>query len=264
MKTKLIYLIISFSIISSGCKKEAFELPDALVTAKANLADEFEKLNQSMASAVVNTLVIYPDTAQIRLKMAELVAGSDFVIEFSWVTPSGIMQIIEPPIYYGTQGTDISGQDHIIKTFDTKNPVLSNQFFAVEGFYAAVVIHPVVSNNSILGGIDALFYPEQVLEMVMKPIFEGQDFELWVMEKGGKVLYDQDANEIGRDLFTDPLYAGFPELLAAGRKMDAEESGTTTYSFYKAGTMQTVTKLTYWNTFEMFGTEWKLVWVKAQ
>jgi hypothetical protein len=84
------------------------------------------------------------------------------------------------------------------------------------------------------------------------------------MQKGGKILYDQDLGEIGLDLFTDPLYAGYPELLAAGRKMDEEDSGTAKYSFFKAGTRITVTKLIYWTTFELYGTEWKLVWVKPE
>ncbi len=264
MKTKLIYLTISLTILLIGCKKEVFELPAVLETAKTNLAAEFNVLNQHLASAVINTMTIYPDTGLIREEIKKLVKSSDFVTEFSWITPSGILQIIEPPIYYASQGIDISGQDHIIKTFATKLPVLSHQFYAVEGFYASVVIHPVVKNNIILGAVDALFYPEQLLENVLKPIFEGKDFEMWVMEKGGKTLYDQDAGEIGRNLFTDPLYAGFPELLVAARKIDTEESGTTTYSFYKAGTNQTVTKLTYWDTFELYGTQWKLVWVKAQ
>ncbi len=264
MKTKVLYLLISLTVLFATCKNEESELPAELVTAKTNLTAEFNLLNQSIGTAVVNILSIYPDTVKIRSKIKELVNESDFVIEFSWVTPAGIMLIVEPSIYYGSQGIDISDQDHIIKCFETKLPVLSKQFFAVEGFYATVVIHPVVKNNAPLGAVDALFYPEQLLEIVLKPIFEGKDFEMWVMEEGGRILYDQDAAEIGRDLFTDPLYAGFPELLEAGRKIDAEDNGTTTYSFYKAGTTQTVTKLTYWDTYEIYGTQWKLVWVKAQ
>jgi hypothetical protein len=260
----MFYLMISLTVIVGSCKKDADEMPDTLVTAKTNLTAEFAALNQHIASSVVNTMAIYPDTAQMRSELKDLVKSSDFVIEFSWITPAGIMQIVEPPLYYGAQGIDISGQEHIIRLFSTKEPVLSNQFLAVEGFYASVVIHPVVKNNAILGAIDGLFYPEQLLENVLKPIFEGKDFEMWVMEKGGKTLYDQDSGEIGRNLFTDPLYADFPELLAAARKIDTEESGTTTYSFYKAGTMQTVKKLTWWTTFTLYGTEWKLVWVQAQ
>jgi hypothetical protein len=98
----------------------------------------------------------------------------------------------------------------------------------------------------------------------MEPLLVNQDFEFWVMEKGGRMLYNQDAYEIGLNLFTDPLYKDFPELVTAAGKIDTEESGTTHYSFYKTGTSEPVTKLTYWTTFELYGMQWKLVWVKPE
>jgi hypothetical protein len=264
MKIKHISLIISLVLLATACKKETFELPEGLVTAKSNLTSEFESLNQKMASAVVYTISINADTTLVRAKLVEMVNSSSDITDFAWITPAGIMQIIEPSIYYGSQGTDISNQDHVIRAFNTKLPVMSKTFLAVEGYYAAIVLHPVLINNSISGGISALFFPEQFLEHIIKPVFEGKEFEMWVMEKGGRILFDQDAMEIGRNLFTDSLYTDFPELLVAGEKIDSEESGTTRYSFYRAGTMETVTKLTYWTTFELYGTQWKLVWVKPE
>jgi len=264
MKAKLTFLIISLAIFSAGCKKEAVELPDALVTSKTNLTAEFASLDQKMAAAVEYMGSINMDTTLIRAKLLELVNEFNDVTEFAQITPAGIMQIIEPAVYHGFQGSDISLQNHVIKAYETELPVLSQQFLAVEGFYAAVIMHPIVKNNSILGGITALFLPEKILGNIMKPINEGQAFELWVMEKGGKMLYNQDVSEIGRNLFTDSLYMDFPELITAGRKIDAEESGTTSYSFYKTGTWEIVKKLTYWTTYELYGTQWKLVWVKPE
>jgi len=264
MKTKLIFLISCLALVAGGCKKEAFELPEALVKAKSDLTAEFDQLTQKMAAAEVYLLSINMDTALIRAKLLEMVTSSSDITDIAWVTPAGIMQIIEPSVYYGSQGADISRQDHVIKAFETKLPVLSQTFLSVEGFYAAVVMRPIIRNGSISGGIAALFYPEQILGNVLKPIFEGKDFELWVMEKGGRILYDQDEPWIGRNLFTDSPYAGFPELVAAGRKIEAEENGTTTYSFLKTGTTETVTKLAYWDSFMLYGNEWKVVWIRVE
>ena len=82
------------------------------------------------------------------------------------------------------------------------------------------------------------------------------------MEPGGKVLYDQDAYEIGRNVITDTLYAKFPELIAAAKLIDAQKSGETTYSFYQTDTTIKVVKKTYWKTYALYGTDWKIVWVK--
>ncbi|HBB91164.1 MAG TPA: hypothetical protein DC042_05460 [Bacteroidales bacterium] len=264
MKSKLILMPLCLTVFLTGCKKDDFELPPGLVQAKSNLTADLSALDQKMASAVLYIGSINADTSLIRAKMADLAEMSPEITDFGWVTPDGILQLIEPSLYHGSQGVNISTQDHIIKSFNTRQPVLSKVFMSVEGFSSVVLIHPQVTNSVLYGGLSALFYPENLLENILKPIFEGQDFELWVMEKGGRIIYDQDDFEIGLDLFTDPLYAGFPELITAGHKIDNEESGTTTYSFYKAGTQETVTKLTYWTTYSLHGTEWKIVWVKPQ
>ncbi len=84
------------------------------------------------------------------------------------------------------------------------------------------------------------------------------------MEKGGHMIYNQDHIEIGLNVFTDPYYKEFPDFITACEKIDKNESGTTHYTFYQTGTTNPVTKLTYWTTFERYGTEWKVVWVKPE
>ncbi|MFA6126211.1 MAG: hypothetical protein WC699_02805 [Bacteroidales bacterium] len=264
MKTKVVFLMISLAMVQAGCKKDVFELPEALVTSKTNLTALFDDINQKIVLANAYIGSVNLDTALIRSKLVELVNGSMDITDFAWISSSGIIQLIEPSLYYGSQGFDISQQAHVIKAFETKLPVLSESFISVEGFYANVVLHPLVKSNSVSGALSGLFYPEQMLENLMKPLFEGKGFEMWVMEKGGRILYDQDAMEIGRNLFTDSLYTDFPELLTAGHQIDEGESGITSYSFYKGGTTEVVTKDTYWTTYTLYGTEWKLVWVKAR
>ncbi|NOU48308.1 MAG: cache domain-containing protein [Bacteroidales bacterium] len=265
MKTLVILSMIVIILGFAACKQnDNTFFPEQLANLNTELSASFDSLNTDLSTSAVNLVSKIDDTAAIRARMKALFAQTTFVVEFSYVNPQGIMQIIEPPVYYPTQGTDISQQSHIIQTFQTKLPVLSKSFYAVENFYAAVDIHPIVNNGEVLGGITALFLPETILGRLIRPVVENQVFEMWIMEKGGKVLYDQDADEIGRNLFTDSLYTDFTELLAAAEKIDTEVSGETTYSFYQTGTTNKVVKKTYWSTFEMYGTEWKLIWVKPE
>jgi hypothetical protein len=264
MKTFCTYLIIGLALFMAGCKKDPIVLPDALTTAKANLEAQFDAINLDLAAGVDYAVSTGLDTTLIRAKLLELLNRPSLVEEFCFVTPQGILSMIEPSTYYYSQGIDISHQDHIIKSFDTKSPVLSKVFQVVEGYYAAALIHPVVEYNTIKGGVVVVIKTEELLASVLEPILAGADFELWVMEKGGRTLYDQDESEIGLNLFTDPAYKDFPELITAAGRINDEESGTTTYSFYKTGTSTTVTKLTYWTTVEVYGMEWKVVWVKAE
>jgi hypothetical protein len=164
-------------------------------------------------------------------------------------------------LYYLSQGTDISQQDHIVKIFETKQPVLSQSFDVVEGYNAVIDMYPILDNTGILGTVAGIFPPHLILGRVIAPYVSGEPFEIWVMESGGNVLYDQDAEEIGLNVITDPLYADFPELIAAAQRIDSEESGETTYSFYQTGTNNKVVKKTYWKTFKLLDNQWKIVWV---
>jgi hypothetical protein len=186
---------------------------------------------------------------------------SSFANEFSFITPQGILQIIEPSQYYSHQGTDISEQDHIIKLFETKLPVLSQTFPLVEGYQAAILAHPILNNNQIAGALSCVMKPEVILGREILPFVSGQAFEIWVMEKGGIVLFDQDEEEIGLNVITDPLYADFPELIAAAQLINTDEDGKTTYSFYQTGTNELVVKETYWKTIHICDNEWKIIWV---
>jgi hypothetical protein len=263
---KPIYLLLTAALVlfSAGCKKTSDELPEALISAKSQVEEAYALLDTRMAEAINSLITANLDTTAIRAKLKELMAGNNNVSEFCFVTPEGILSMIEPPEHFYSQGIDISHQDHIVKSFDTKLPVLSRTFQVVEGYFAVAYIHPIIVNNVIKGGLVAVIIPEYFLAQIMEPLVAGADFELWAMESGGRIIYDQDVDEIGIYLFTDPLYQDFPELLEAGRKIDDLESGTTTYSFYQTGTTTKVTKLTYWNTVNIHGMDWKMVWVKAQ
>jgi hypothetical protein len=239
-------------------------LPDALAAAKASLTSQLQDLDQKMAAAVTFMSSVNLDTTLVRAKLSALVDEFPDVVEFALITPAGIMKIIEPAIYRSSEGSDISGQEHVIRVFGTKQPALSKVFQAVEGFPAAVVMHPVLKDGAVAGGLTALFYPEAVLGNILQPLNDGQTFELWAMEKGGRLIYDPVESEIGHNLLNDQQYKDFPELVSAAGKIDANESGTTTYSYYQAGTKISVKKLTYWTTYDLHGTQWKLVWGQPQ
>ena len=125
-------------------------------------------------------------------------------------------------------------------------------------------MHPILDQTILFGGITALFRPQTLLKRIIDPLVANQPFEMWVMEKGGVVLFDQDTLEIGRNVLTDPLYKPFPELIAAATLINKEQSGETYYSFYQTGTDIKVVKKTYWKTFSLYGTEWKIIWVKPE
>jgi hypothetical protein len=267
MKTRSLIILLMLIVLAFSCKNDNDDnpaLPQELTLVRDGLITSLDSLNTMIEDAVIQFAASEIDTIQMRAKLLELFNSSSFVNEFSYIDTLGILQIIEPEAYHSYQGEDISTQPHVISAFQTFQPVLSDVFLVMEGYHACVDIHPIVHTTQLLGAISAVFAPAELLGRIIMPVVKDQDFEIWVMEKTGVVLFDQDTAEIGLNVLTDPLYAAYPELITACNKMIAEESGETRYSFFQTGTSTTVSKKTFWNTFALYGNEWKIVWVKPE
>jgi len=267
MKTIHIALALIVTLGFASCKKTSDPEvyfppePDQVI---ASLNSSFDTLNTDMNATAASLAQFVNDTTVVRDNMLGLFNRSSFILEFSYVTPQGIMQVVEPAIYHYIQGSDISMQNHVIQCFTTKKPALSKLFYAVEDFFSVVDMHPILDQGTLQGGITALFRPQTLLKRIIDPLIANQSFEMWVMEKGGVVLFDQDTLEIGRNVLTDTLYQPFPELIAAATLINSVQSGETYYSYYQTGTNIKVVKKTYWKTYTLYGTEWKIIWVKPE
>ena len=51
----------------------------------------------------------------------------------------------------------------------------------------------------------------------------------------GRIMYDPDPQEVGKETLNETLYADFPEILNSAPIMSWNRSGHTTYSFYDTG-----------------------------
>lgn len=262
---KYLFVALIAAACLSGCNKDPISLiPSQLATSAVNLTASFDSLNFDVAASAETIALAGSDTAEIRAQMLRLYNRSSFILSSAYVDHEGILRIIEPASHYPVQGADISGQNHIQRMFQTGQPVLGDVFFAAEGYCAAVVAHPVLNNGEAIGGITPLFLPETLLGRIILPLVKNQEFEMWAMQKDGTVIYDQDTEEIGLNILTDSLYQPFTELIEATRLIAANDSGETYYSFYQTGTHKKVVKRTYWITFYLYGSEWKIVWVKPE
>jgi hypothetical protein len=262
------YLMISVALLiligCSGDDDASPDFPPELLEVKAELETRYDQMNADLSTRVSYFAQVGIDTSEVRSHLVELYEATDFVTNFAHVNSEGILQLIEPEQYYDSQGADISDQAHVIEAFSTQEPVLSDVFTAVEGYQAVVCIHPIVQNEEVPGTLNALFLPEELLGNIISPLTENDDIEIWVMEITGYILYDDDSEEIGLNLFTDPLYEDFPDLIEAGHLIVSQEEGETTYTFFQSGTSDPITKRAHWKTFSRHGNQWKVVLVSPE
>lgn len=85
-------------------------------------------------------------------------------------------------------------------------------------------------------------------------------YQVWCMDEEGAIVYDEDEAQIGKVLFTDAMYAGYPELLALGAKIRGEPWGVGTYRFLARDAGRPIHKIASWARLTPApGLEWKLV-----
>ena len=188
-----------------------------------------------------------------------LYRANPYIIDCETVSDSGIMLAVEPPAHRSSEGADISRQSHMVRLFKTHTPVLSGSFQSVEGPRAVVIHHPVfLKDRKFSGSVSALFAPEYLLSSMIGPIAAYMPVSIFLMQTDGLFIYDVDAKQIGLNIFTDPLYQPFPELIALCRRMADTREGSGVYRFYRKVGEAPIFKTVEWRTVELHGTPWRL------
>jgi hypothetical protein len=153
--------------------------------------------------------------------------------------------------------------------------LFSKQFLLVQGYNGTALAYPIFSpQGEFLGGITAIIEPDKLLNVLAAPLLQYDmniqsdiaNCTIWVMDLDGLLLFDEDASQIGKNLFEDPLYKPFPDLLElVEHGIVAERSGHGNYSYFEVigGNKMVVTKECYWTTTGLHGREWRLVITKV-
>ncbi len=197
---------------------------------------------------------------EIRSLLNDILCRDPAVITASYIDSKGILRYIEPREYKNVEGSNISAQEHVIAMMKKPEPVFSPGFKAVEGFTAVVIAHPVPgSKKGYHGSINLVLRTDFLVEPLLKNLSIPPEYELWIMQTDGQIIYDADSDEIGRMLFADPLYADYESLRQLGKKIAANPSGQGEYIFEAPGKKEKAIKTASWDTVKLHGREWRVV-----
>jgi hypothetical protein len=250
-------------ILVYGCMGPAsqeVQLKTATLQIQQAVQSELDNLDLDMsaaASQLSGTGLSGPEARQI---LNVLYSRHPFIIDTCTADIAGKMVTVAPDAYSSYEGSDISQQDVTVKFNETKKPMLSQMFTAVEGMDAVVIIGPVLSQNGdFMGSLSALFKPETLLAAASEPTLRGTGIALNVIQLDGLNIYDSQGNDTGKNLFTDPSFQPYTDLISLGHRMVAEESGSGSYTFIDHTTGKTVKKQAFWASVGLHDTAWRLV-----
>ena len=258
MKKILLLLgLLSIIVVPQLWAQEAMPV---LTRLQLEINNFFNKTDVDIARAANELSKTGLESEAARKILQILVASNPYVADCAIINHKGRMIAIEPAEYKKFEGTNISKQPQVIQVKKTEKPVFSTVFKTAEGFEAVDLQYPVFSSKGkFIGAVSMLIKPEALLTGVINPVLKGSSLEVWVMNTAGRILYDPDKMEIGRNLFTDELYKAYPQLLVLGKNIAQEEKGSGSYEFLGQGLEKVVRKDAYWATVGIQGTQWRVV-----
>lgn len=224
-----------------------------------DLQKRLDTIDDSTSALIKTSNFDINNEVEMRKVLVSILEKNHDVIETAFIDLKGVMRYIEPRDYKNFEGTDISTQEHVATLRKNKIPVFSSSFKAVEGFLAADLAYPVYdSQKNLIGSISVLIRPDLFINSILKKSKIPDDYELWIMQPNGTLIYDQDSDEIGRNLFSDPMYAEYESLLALGKKVASTRSGKGSYLFLAPGSKEKVIKNVIWQSVALHGMEWRV------
>lgn len=254
--------LLTLTATSAFCKTD---MPPLLTKAGDKVQAELGRIDAGLkqSAQLLGSTGLTGDKA--RATLAGLCRDFDYAVDCAVIDLQGKMVTIEPPPFRKFEGKDVSGQEQIKQVLKTGKPAMSAVFKSVEGLHAVDAEYPVTTpEGRRLGFVSILFQPEKMLGEIIVPLLQGLPMDIWVMEKGGRILYDVDSSQIGLNLFTSKLYRPYTSLVQLGRRIAKTREGNGIYEFPSISSTKIVKKKTSWKSVSLYGAEWRLVAIHVE
>lgn len=272
MKKALFFLIactltVVITITAAGCAgpvKNVKQLKSATENLQSIIQSRLLNLDNAVSDAAEKISKSGLQGEETRGILNGLCRKYPYLTDCSASDPQGKMITVAPEAYRRYEGTETATTEASRKFFadfaENRKPMLSNVFRAVEGIDAVVLVRPVITEDGeLLGTVSALFKPGDLLDGTIAPAAEVRAMKVNVAQTDGLTVYCSNGIETGKNLLTDQRYKDYPELVAMGEKMVTLKTGSAEYTFISDATGQPVTKMAFWTTVGLHGTEWRLV-----
>lgn len=263
-------IIILAIILGSGCLKEEKPVETSITNHESmlqrlgnmtnSIQDSLHALDSTMsgaATALGTTGLSGPDADAL---LFQAVATNPSIINVITYDPNGTVLAAMPDTAKVVIGKDLSRYEIVRHTLAIQKPVMSDLIELAEGGEGAVLVHPVFSPEGTFTGVVSMaFSPYALVRPIAEAETDRNPYAWMVAQTDGRILYDPDPREVGKETFNETLFAEFPEIIELARLYSVNRTGHDTYSFYSTGSGSIVSKETFWDTVGLHGTEWRVL-----
>ncbi len=234
--------------------ERGWDLIWCLVQATDSVSANLAEIDRSLLDASLALSETGIEGQKAREVLGDLAGLGPWVVDCITVDLNGTIVEVVPEEYQDVRGTSIIDQEHIERLLSTGRPSGLAYIMSVEGFFAMDFASPIFDEEGrLVGAVTVLANSTELFDTALAPHQPRGRAEIWAMTPEGTIIYDSDAEEIGRNTFTDPLFQPFPDLLAVAERVKVERSGKGSYEIF--GTAREV----FWTTVDYQGEEMRLL-----
>ena len=242
------------------------QMTEVLLSVEARAWPELLEISDNLTKASEELSALGLNGTEVRQVLKGAKDNMTYAVDTLTMDKNGVIVATYPSDYESSEGTNISDQPHIVKVLKYKVPVMSEVFTTVEGFVAAAMHIPVFDlNGTFIGTVCATINVQGLIDDIAAEELSGTTLQFLCLQTDGMEVYDTDEAQIGLNVFTDPVYNNYTEMKTFIRdKVIAESEGYGTYHFNRSlASNEIVNKQAYWSTFGLYGSEWRLVVLRA-
>lgn len=259
MKKTVVFLVIAALFASaSAFATEISSLMPVLKQVKKDTNATLLEIDKDLKAAAKELANVDLKSDAARKILNGLRKFRPYVVDCSILNADGIKITVEPETYRQYENADRSGLPYVIELLKTKKPVLSNVYASEEVGEAISIGYPIISDKGELLGAVKMLVKHEVF---LKPLASDKPCKVWVMQPNGLIIYDEDPDQIGKNIFTDPFFKSFEDLISFAKTVALSSQGAGSYDFYVKGLAdKTIAKkIAVWDTVGLYGTEWRIV-----
>jgi hypothetical protein len=222
---------------------------------------EIKRIGQSLTYAAQQLGTTGLTGSQADAILNALTANSTYIINSATENLQNIIVAAEPANWSYIEGRHVGEQTYLNpnpngEITPVMTPVIPLQSDMMGNALAAPVFN---SQKELIGTVSVIFDPAKLLNNTVTTALVDTGYTMTVMQTNGLMVFDTDPLQLYKNMFTDPAYANYTQLLLLGHHVADYSSGNGSYRFtVDAASNIVVNKDCYWTTVYAYGQEWRL------
>lgn len=258
-----VYLASQNSTLSSQNSADAAKVDMVATLTKAQTSTDVElkRIGESLIYASKQLSNSGISGAQADQILNALAANSSYIINAATENLNNTIVAAAPVNWSYIIGRNVGPQAYLnTNPIGEITPVMTPLVAVQSDMMANIVAVPIFNGDKeLIGYISVIFDPAKLLNTTITAALEGTDYTTTVMQVDGLMIYDTDPLQLNKNMFTDPAYANYTQLLLLGHHVADYTSGYGTYKFtVDAASPIVVNKECYWTTVSAYGQQWRI------